>query len=237
VKNVQPSKSELFKLPFRLPIPRNPDFVGRKNLLTQIHSHIFPPLGGHDQITAIDGRVAVLYGLGGMGKTQLALRYAAENRDQFSAIHYVDGSSEINARVGFRDIGQRYADMVMGLEDPEEPKRALQRLQLAPYFSPKGQLSYDNIHLIEITKAVTGILEQDGNDSWLLILDNVDELDKFPIRDFLPKTPFRRVIITTRLTAAIRLGYDIEVDSIDEVDGVAILLNSARLRIQDISGN
>jgi pimeloyl-ACP methyl ester carboxylesterase len=171
-----------------------------------------------------------------MGKTQIALRYAAEHRDKFSAIHYVDSSSESNARIGFRDIGQRYVDMAMGLEEHEEHQRALQRLQLAPYVSPKGQISYDSIHLIEITKAVNGILEQDGNDNWLLILDNMDELDEFPIQDFLPNTPFRRFIITTRLTAAIRLGYAIEVDAIDEVDGVAILFNSARLRNEDNSG-
>ena len=64
----------------------------------------------------------------------------------------------------------------------------------------------------------------------------MDDLDEFPIQDFLPKTPARRVIITTRLTAAIRLGYGIEVDAIEEEDAVSILLNNARLRAPTNSG-
>jgi hypothetical protein len=178
----------------------------------------------------------VLYGLGGMGKTQLALKYAAEFSDRFSAVLCVDGSSEMSARLGFRDIAQRYVDAAMEIYDPEECQRCLQKLQLASFVRPDRQVSREGFQLAKITKVVTGIFEQDGNNKWLLIIDNMDDLDEFPIQDFLPKTPARRVIITTRLTAAIRLGYGIEVDAIEEEDAVSILLNNARLRAPTNSG-
>jgi hypothetical protein len=171
-----------------------------------------------------------------MGKTQLALKYAAEFSDRFSAVLCVDGSSEMSARLGFREIAQRYVDAAMETHNPEERQRCLQKLQLASFVLPDGQVSRDSLQLAKITKLVTGIFEQDGNNKWLLIIDNMDDLDEFPIQDFLPKTPARRVIITIRLTAAIRLGYGIEVDAIEEEDAVSILLNNARLRAPTNSG-
>lgn len=228
-------KSEIYKIPPRLG-HRNPCFIGRRNHLAQIQSNLFPPLSGYSQTKAVDGHVVVLYGLGGMGKTQLALTYAAEYADEFSAIWYVDSSSESSTRLGFREIAQRYIDRTAVLSDDEERKRALQSTQLIPYLLPNGYLSDDSVHLSSITKAVNGILEQDGNDKWLLILDNMDDLEKLSVEEFLPKTPARRVIITTRSTAAIRLGYAVEVDGVEEDEGVSILLNSARLRVPMKSG-
>ena len=204
--------------------------------MAQIHSNLFPPRSGQGQKLAVDGHVVVLYGLGGMGKTQLALNYAAEYTDKFSAIWYVDGSSESSTRLGFLEIAQRYIERTAILGDGEERRRALQSFQLTPYILPNGNLSDESVDLPAITKAVNGILEQDRNDKWLLILDNVDDLEKFRISEFLPKTSARRVIITTRSTAAIRLGYAIEVDGVEENEGVSILLNSARLRVPTTSG-
>lgn len=227
----------MFKLPFRLNIARNPCFIGRKNHLAEIHHHLFPPLGGHSRRVATDGHTVVLYGLGGMGKTQLALNYAAEYANGFSAVFCVDSSSENRARLGFRAIAQRYIDNLTALSDSKERQRALHQYQLDPYVLNNRQLSNDSSHLPAITEAVNGILEQHGNDRWLLILDNMDDIETFPLHDFLPKTPARRVIITTRLTTASRLGYAIEVDGVEEDEGVAILFNSASLRVPTKSGN
>jgi hypothetical protein len=38
--------------------------------------------------------VVVMYGIGGIGKTQLALEYAYRFREHFSSIFWIDGSSE-----------------------------------------------------------------------------------------------------------------------------------------------
>ena len=171
-----------------------------------------------------------------MGKTQLALTYAAEHIDKFSAILYVDGSSESSIRLGFRDIAQRYLDHTVALTNDTERQSALRNFRLTPFMLPNGQLSNDSAHLPAITRAVKDILEQERNDKWLLILDNMDDLEKFSVEGFLPQTNARRVIITSRSTAAVRLGYAIEVDGVAEGEGVSILLNSARLRVLTATG-
>src|SRR5450432_3796797 len=56
--------------PFALPSPRNPLFTGREDLLDLLHQHLSLEQG--DALT----RSYALSGLGGMGKTHLALEYA-----------------------------------------------------------------------------------------------------------------------------------------------------------------
>jgi tetratricopeptide (TPR) repeat protein len=53
--------------------PRNPAFTGRDNLLAQLHAQLARSAGGGGPVAVV---AQALYGLGGVGKTQLALEYA-----------------------------------------------------------------------------------------------------------------------------------------------------------------
>ena len=46
----------------------------------------------------------VIYGLGGSGKTELALKYAEEHQDKFWGVFFVDGSSRKNASGSYAEI-------------------------------------------------------------------------------------------------------------------------------------
>lgn len=61
-----------------VPIGRNPNFVGRGAILKELSARLTP----HPDIV----RSAVLYGLGGVGKTQIALEYAYRARDRVKDI-------------------------------------------------------------------------------------------------------------------------------------------------------
>lgn len=62
---------------FRVPFPHNPDFVGRDEELSSLHELL-------QQKQSIVGiRPTVLVGLGGIGKTQLAVEYAHAHRDDY----------------------------------------------------------------------------------------------------------------------------------------------------------
>ena len=230
-------KHDVYRLPLRLPIERNRSFVGRKAHLQQIKDRLHCSGAEHSCAgSPLSDRVVILYGLGGMGKTQLALKYAAENAETYSAVLWINASNERNAHLGFRDTAQRYVDAVMDERDPEVRQTELRKLHLGRLVNADGEVSLDEAHLGEITKSVISFLERDDNDNWLLILDNVDDVQSFDITNFLPKSPTRKVILTSRLTATTRLGCAVEVDAIDEEDAVEILLNNSPLRSKSITG-
>lgn len=80
---VDPTEKELI-IPdahFNLP-PRNDWFTGRKDELARIEN-------GFDA----GERIQILYGMGGMGKTQIALKYVYDHYRSYTQIHWIDASS------------------------------------------------------------------------------------------------------------------------------------------------
>ncbi len=69
--------------PFLVPLPRNPYFTGREGILEALHAQL-----GVDQTVVLTPPWA-LYGLGGVGKTQIALEYAYRHALEYSAVFWI----------------------------------------------------------------------------------------------------------------------------------------------------
>lgn len=74
---------------FRVPqdltaVPMITNFVGRQDELDNLWQLLKPTDSPSRKIT-------ILHGLGGIGKTQLAIRFARDHRDQFRAIFWLSG--------------------------------------------------------------------------------------------------------------------------------------------------
>src|SRR4051794_7478681 len=72
-------------IPFLVPFPRNPDFVGRSEDLEALHQIL-------QEREPVGIRPAGLTGMGGIGKTQLAVEYVYRYKD-----NYPDGIFWVNA--------------------------------------------------------------------------------------------------------------------------------------------
>ena len=82
-------------------------FVGREHLVTEITSHLIPS----SQTYRSFDKPIIFSGLGGMGKTHLALKVAYTLRDSYFAIFWIDASSDQLARASWADIA-----IALGLE-------------------------------------------------------------------------------------------------------------------------
>lgn len=69
-------------------LQRNPFFTGRNELLETLHSQ----LGGNQMVALTQPRA--LYGLGGVGKTQIALEYVYQHALEYSAVFWIGAETD-----------------------------------------------------------------------------------------------------------------------------------------------
>ncbi|KAN0068018.1 HET domain containing protein [Elaphomyces granulatus] len=207
-KASQGTKREDFSAAFSLSdVSEIEQFVAREEEFAEIHR----TLRG-------DGsrRTVVLHGLGGIGKTQLAIAYAKRYKGNYSAIFWLNIKDEDSLKQSFA-------------------KAAKQILRDHPSASRLSSVDIEE-NLDGVIDAVKEWLSLANNTRWLMIYDNYDN-PKLPdntdpvavdIRKFLPESYQGSVIITTR-SSQVKIGHAIRIRKLEDVrDSVKILSNASR---------
>lgn len=101
-----------------VPYPRNPFFTGREALLHLLHERL-----NHEGAMALTQSWAIS-GLGGIGKTQIALEYAYQHRQDYRFVFWVGAATKETLLAGFRTIAEL-------LQLPEKDKHDQNLLILA----------------------------------------------------------------------------------------------------------
>lgn len=81
-----------------LPVAENKRFFGRKDIIQQIEDHLKPV----DKSTGL--KSLAIYGLGGIGTTQIALAYAYSKLSEVDAVFWVPAENELAMEQGFSRI-------------------------------------------------------------------------------------------------------------------------------------
>ncbi|KAK4444368.1 hypothetical protein QBC34DRAFT_185339 [Podospora aff. communis PSN243] len=200
---------------FLVPYTSNPEFVGRSDILGQLRSRL-----SHEQ-SVTDGtsqqRVAI-HGLGGIGKTQIALAYIywlRRTHPQVS-IFWVHASNAERFREACAFIAQECR--VPGYDDPK----------------------------VDVLSLVKTWLRSKDRGRWLMVIDNADDVQLFSrpgnLGQWIPECPHGAVLVTTRNKAAgLRLtrgGLLIGVGKMDEGESTQLLrekLKAGDLDTADLS--
>jgi tetratricopeptide (TPR) repeat protein len=74
---------------WNIPYPRNLFFTGRDNLLSQLHTQLQT-----NQATALSQSPQAISGLGGIGKTQIAIEYAYRYHQEYKAVLWAPAQSQ-----------------------------------------------------------------------------------------------------------------------------------------------
>jgi hypothetical protein len=213
--------SDRFTIPFSLQGVPVGDFVGRDEQLDQIKQQLQPTA------TEKSGRkVFVVHGLGGMGKTQLAVKYARQHQDDYSAIFWIDGSTRTQLQQSFLDIAKRI------------PQEQLQE-------NVAAGLNSVQVDLQSVMKGVLQWLSLPGNWKWLAIIDNVDRDFRGPARDeqgfdpqeAMPSSDHGSILITSRLSILQRIGENLQLGRVTETEAREILERQAGRSLQGWSSS
>lgn len=182
------------------PLIKPSDFIGRADEIAAIHDFLQP-----DQALGEQQRV-VLGGIGGVGKTQLAIAYARQHQHSYTSVFWLNATSEPTLHASLRSMVQAF--VIAAELETLDKEQVLSRLH--------GWLSRpDNIH-------------------WLLIFDNYDDPDLFDIESFYPGVGHGSIIVTTRLPDRVT-GHQVRVQALHDIDSsLAILqVRSGRKDVQE----
>jgi hydrogenase maturation protease len=117
--------------------PRNPWFTGRDKEIGDLRERLCQT-----------GKAAIgqaISGLGGIGKTQVAIEYAHRHRDDYDAVFWINGASDLDLQTGYGKV----AKLLRLPHDAKDPDNVL--------------------------AAVKRWLEGVDDHCWLLVLDNADD--------------------------------------------------------------
>jgi hypothetical protein len=219
---------------FDVPLSNNPFFTGRQYHLSKL-DEIMYPLTPSPSINS-QLRCALLVGLGGSGKTEIAVRYAHIHRKEFFAVLWIDGTSRNSLLESFLRIARKLRDGLSG------NKRALQRgngssvnlvadieEDVALYMF-KGKASLPDM--------IEWLNSSHHRHDWLMIVDNMDDPSMVSvIEDLLAQLNRGFVLVTTRNSRASGLGTSMEVGELEAEEASEFLLRRVKLWEQPSHSN
>jgi tetratricopeptide (TPR) repeat protein len=169
-------------------------FKGRDAALAELHRSIRRATGA--RASAIVGTASTVHGLGGVGKTRLAVEYAWQHADDYNALLFVVAASPAELE---RNLAALAGPLVLDLPEHDAPEEAA---RLAAVLAWLG-----------------------ANRGWLLILDNVDTKEAAAAAEaLLPRLAAGDVLITSRLSRWSRQVAPLELDVLGLDDAVAFLM-------------
>lgn len=192
-------------------MPAIEEFIGREYDLIQLWNYL-QPAGPPSR------KVAILHGLGGIGKTQLAIKFAREHKYDFTAIFWISGKDQ--------------STLVRSLSS------CLSRIQMhsvaneAATEEEAEQRASQVLHWLAVSE----------NQNWLLIFDNVDQYSHLPnsnssgfdIKDFFPNADHGSILITSRLQRLTEIGKSFPIEKLATKDASQLLLQSCGSPSSDI---
>jgi hypothetical protein len=190
--NVLDSKTKSF---FEVPIQRVSHFVGRVQILDSVNDAI--------ATSTSNPAAVVLTGVGGQGKTQVALEFCQRHAETYRAIFWVDASSEASTTRSFEGIAVTLSTVNQVFPDPQA-KIAFVKETLRSWPDP-----------------------------WMLVFDNYDTPRAFDnIMSFFPTSHAKRknvILVTSRIATSGRLGTPIRMDGLTEDEALELLFLRSQL--------
>ncbi|KAE8336173.1 hypothetical protein BDV24DRAFT_178668 [Aspergillus arachidicola] len=198
-----PNKRAELSIPLQLSMVRNDRFTGRELLLKKIHYYL------QEDCKDMQQCIVALYGPGGIGKTQTAAEYAYHYNEHIIRQSFSLAAGQIlkSCRMLNQDetAYQKFAKE-FGVEDPKTSS------------TPTAD---------QAVKGVIDWLSQLENNEWLLIFDNIDDLDSFDIRSYMPSSLHGNILITSRRADVSGYWRSIEVEKMSDKEAKSLLAKSS----------
>ncbi|KAM5527058.1 Kinesin light chain 5 [Fusarium oxysporum f. sp. phaseoli] len=190
-------------------------YTERRSLSESLEGKLNKSLKKSDQIA----HAVAIVGLGGTGKTQLALRYVEKHKLRYDTILWIDARNEATIRSSFQRCAQDLKLLV-------DAYRTIQ-----------------NLVALRDDPAVRVVLSwlQERNQlhgEWLIILDNADDLNS-GVRDVIPSGVRGSIILTSRDIESVEIlplgSQQLWVDIMEPQESISLLLRHLNLGAAEVT--
>lgn len=155
----------------------------------------------------IEQRRIILGGMGGIGKTQLAIAYAKTYRDVYESIFWLNAMSEVTLKASFRSMAEQIFEV----------------------------LGHQVMDSEQVLVQVKRWLSDTRNTRWLLIFDNYDEPESYKLETYYPYASHGTIIVTTRLPDQVS-GHQLRLQPLEGIDHSLQILATRSERDNVING-
>ena len=168
-------------------------FVGRERLLASLRKSLVTK---EDHVTLLTAK-QVIHGLGGVGKTRLAVEYAKRFSNEYQALLFINADSPENLT---RSLASLCGALILDLPEKDSPEQESQ-----------------------VAAALRWLRQHSG---WFLVVDNVDTAEAAAaVESLVAKLDTGHVVITSRLSQWGDTFEELALDVISEAAAQEFLLH------------
>ncbi|KAK0738831.1 hypothetical protein B0T18DRAFT_253543 [Schizothecium vesticola] len=217
------------------PLPRymyvsmriSPFFTDREAIVVQLWAHFWRPNRGHSL------EFSAVVGLGGIGKTQIALRYISQYKSSYWGVFFIESSTIAELNVAFR----RIATLVIQEEMRQHPnltfEGAAQPLGFSGLVSNKPETEKTE-NSEQVVWAVKNWLQRMSEHRFLLVFDSANDPEGANIAPYIPNDANADIIVTSRHRGILKLAESalgIDLQTFDEDAALKLIAKPARLTL------
>jgi NB-ARC domain len=161
------------------PHQQSEDFFPRDDILKEIDAVLLPPALAPETHKPETLRSYALCGMGGMGKTSIAVQYAQQRKKHFEAVFWLTAGEPSILAESFAGVAK-----LLGLEQPGEKSDLNASRDRVKGWLENSVRSFNPINPV------------DNDVRWLLIFDNVEKLEV--LENYWPTTGHGSILVTSR---------------------------------------
>ncbi|OAA43581.1 nb-arc [Cordyceps fumosorosea ARSEF 2679] len=181
---------------FEVPFLRNPHFCERDEEIVRIWTHLTQPRTGDASFQ----RACLLQGLGGVGKTSIALEYAYRHRDNYDFVLWLPAETDLAVSNAAATISRK---LKLGPRSEAEKEPRLEVERFRAWLETLGK-------------------------QWLLVLDNVENLSA--VSAVWPRVDQGHLLLTSQRSDLAQVcSSTIVVNTLDKASGSRLLLKHLAL--------
>ncbi|KAL7269549.1 hypothetical protein RUND412_007785 [Rhizina undulata] len=182
-------------------------------------------IGANSQ-TTLGRKIVILHGMGGIGKSQIALEYAHRFFHCYTSVFWINADDDsVTTESTCKIFDQLLSHFAAKSQSSPVFQKISITLGIRGKLDDSGRIKGNSAETA--MKAVRTWLSSSENRGWLFLVHNFDKAKVRELEKLIPTCDWGSILVTTRLPKLHKFGECVEVEGIGAEAGLELLLKSS----------